>query len=59
MKAKHFILTNWMLSLVGLSVDTEATPLWGVMLMFAWFIISSILLIHADRKGLMSKGGKQ
>jgi hypothetical protein len=50
MKAKAIIL-NWVLSPIGLSIDTEHSPIWAVLLMFAWFGASSLLLIRADRKG--------
>lgn len=49
------ILVNWTLSFVGLSVDTETTPLWIVMLLLGWFIGSSLILNYANRRGWMDK----
>lgn len=49
MKAK-IILINWCLSFVGLSIDTERSPLWAVLVMVAWFFLSSFLLKYADKK---------
>mgnify|MGYP005972873829 CR=1 FL=1 len=53
MKAK-IILINWCLSFVGLSIDTECSPLWAVLVMVAWFFLSSLLLKYADKKGWMN-----
>lgn len=52
MKA-YFILINWLLSFMALSVDTEKSSFAAVMLVFAWFAISSILLIRAQRRGTL------
>ncbi|HBX45527.1 hypothetical protein [Limibacterium fermenti] len=52
MKAK-IILFNWSLSIFGLCVDAERSPFWAVMVGFAWFAASTLILIHADRKGTM------
>ena len=52
MKAK-IILINWTLSFFGLSVDTCHSPVWAVMVMIAWFIGSSLLLIYANKHGWM------
>lgn len=54
MKAK-IILINWCLSFVGLSIDTERSPLWAVLVMVAWFFLSSFLLKYADKKGWMNE----
>jgi len=53
MKAK-LILINWALSFTGLSVDTERSLLWAVLLMFGWFVGASLLLAYADRRGWMN-----
>ena len=53
MKAK-FIIINWSLSFFGLSVDTCHSPFWAVMVMIAWFIGSSLLLIYADKRGWLN-----
>ena len=50
MKAK-LILVNWALSFIGLSIDTEHSPLWAVLMMFAWFACSTLLMKYADKKG--------
>jgi hypothetical protein len=50
MKA-YFILINWTLSFTGLTMATDNNPLWAVALGVAWFAVSSILLIRADRRG--------
>lgn len=57
MKA-YLILINWTLSFMGLTINTEQSPLWAVLIGIAWFIASSILLIRADRKGTMDKLNK-
>jgi hypothetical protein len=50
MKA-YLITTNWLLSLMGLSIDTERSPLWAVLLMVAWFAGASLLMRRADKRG--------
>jgi len=50
MKA-YFILINWILSFMALSIDTEESRFLAVMIVFAWFAVSSILLIQAQRRG--------
>lgn len=52
MKA-YFILINWMLSFMALSTDTENSSFVAVMVVFAWFAISSIILIRAQRRGTL------
>lgn len=53
MKAKLIIL-NWCLSFSGLYVDTEKSTLVAVLLLFAWFILSSLLIRHAYNKGWLN-----
>ena len=53
MKAK-LIAINWVLSFMGLCVDTEQSPLWAVLLMYGWFAGSSLLLKYADKRGWMN-----
>jgi len=53
------ILLNWMLSLCGLSIDTERSPFWAVALMVGWFAGATLLLKYADRKGWMNEFNKQ
>ena len=50
MKAK-LILINMVLSFSALSVDTERTPLWAVLLIVAWFLSSALLFKYAYVKG--------
>ncbi|HBX44447.1 MAG TPA: hypothetical protein DEG28_00940 [Porphyromonadaceae bacterium] len=52
MKAK-IILVNFMLSFIGLSIDTENSPFWAGLVAIAWFLISGAILIRADRRGAM------
>jgi hypothetical protein len=54
MKAKLIVL-NWCLSLCGLSIDTEHSPLWAVLIMVGWFMLSTLLLKYADKRGWMNK----
>lgn len=54
MKA-YFILFNWMLSFIGLSIDTEHSPLWASIAGITWFVVSSAILLRADKKGTMDK----
>jgi len=54
MKSK-LILINWMLSFIGLSIDTEKSSLVAVMIMFLWFIISSLILISAEKRGIFNQ----
>ncbi|MCL2651146.1 MAG: hypothetical protein FWD60_09020 [Candidatus Azobacteroides sp.] len=53
MKTK-LVLINWILSFMGLCIDTERSPLWAVLLMFVWFAGSSLLLIYADKRGRLN-----
>ena len=50
MRAK-LILTNWTLSLMGLSIDTESSPTWAWILMLGWFASSTLLLKYAIGRG--------
>jgi hypothetical protein len=49
------IAINWTLSLAGLSIDTERSPMWACMLMIGWFCASTALLKWADRKGVFDE----
>jgi hypothetical protein len=57
MKA-YLILINWTLSFMGLTMGTNNNPTWAVAAGVAWFAISSMLLLRADRKGTMDKLNK-
>ena len=50
MKAKA-ILINWCLSFAALSIDTERSSFAAVCIIFAWFALSSVLFIKAQRRG--------
>lgn len=56
---KILVVANWLLSLTGLSVDTEHSPLWAVALAFGWFVGSSLLLIWAQGKPWFVRGLKR
>jgi hypothetical protein len=45
----NLIFINWVLSIFGLSIDTERSPLWAVGIMFTWFAVSCFLLKYANR----------
>jgi threonine/homoserine/homoserine lactone efflux protein len=49
------ILINWVLSFMGLCIDTEHSPLWAVFVAIGWFALSSWLMIRADRRRWMDK----
>ena len=58
MKAK-LILINWCISLFGLCVDVDNSPLWVVFTCVVYFIGSSLLLVWADQKGILEKISKK
>jgi hypothetical protein len=47
---KTLIAINWALSLCVLCVDTELTPLLGVLACAAWFVASTYLLLFIDKR---------
>jgi hypothetical protein len=48
------IAGNWGLSLCAIGcVDTESTGAWKLAFLFVWFVCASLVLISADRMGLM------
>lgn len=49
MKAK-IILINWCLAFMALSIDTEKSSFATVCIVFAWFAVSSVLFIRAQRR---------
>lgn len=49
----YLIMINWMLSFIGLSINTEHNPLWASIAGIAWFVISSVILSKADKNGTM------
>ncbi len=50
MKAK-LILVNFIASWIGLSIDTEYSPLWACLLAVVWFLVSSALFLRASKRG--------
>lgn len=45
------ILLNLGLSFIGLTVDTETAPLWIILTLLVWFILSTLLFAYSCRKG--------
>ena len=43
------IFFNWMFSIFLLTIDTEYSPLWAVVLVVLYFGVSSRLLKYADK----------
>lgn len=54
MKA-YAILINWCLAFMALSIDTEQSSFVAVMIVLAWFVISTLLLTRAHKRGLFRK----
>jgi hypothetical protein len=46
---------NFALSLLGLSIDTNRSPIWAVLVVFLWFAASTWLLRVAYHKGWMKQ----
>ena len=53
--AGWLIAVNWALSFIGLSVDTELSPVWAVVVCYVWFGGTTLLMNWANRKGLLDK----
>ena len=51
----YLILINWMLSFMALSIDTEKSHFVAVMAVFAWFAISTLVLVRAQKHGMFNK----
>ena len=58
MKA-YIILINWVLSFFALGVETTDGGVWPAMVGLLWFGASSLILIRAEKKGLLKKVEKQ
>lgn len=54
MKA-YIIIINWTLSIFGLGIESTDGTVWGTLIGFAWFALSTMILIRADKKGTMNK----
>lgn len=53
MKAK-LILINWALSFFGLGMESVDGGVLWTLIGFSWFMISTIILIKADKKGILN-----
>lgn len=58
MKSK-LIFINWCIAFMALSIDTERSSFIAVMIVFAWFAISTILFLRAQRRGDFREVEKQ
>ncbi|MDR1221994.1 MAG: hypothetical protein LBL07_03825 [Tannerella sp.] len=48
---KPTIIINWLLSFMALgTICTETSSMAAVLIIFAWFVTSSLILINADKK---------
>lgn len=56
---KALIITNWVLSFMALSIDTEASSFIAVMIVLGWFLASSLILIRAQKRGVFNQIEKQ
>lgn len=54
MKA-YIVIINWTLSFFGLGLESTDGTVWGSVIGVAWFALSTILLIRADKKGDLKK----
>lgn len=54
MKA-YIILINWCISFMALSIDTERSSFVAVMVVFAWFVLSTLVLVRAHKRGTFRK----
>lgn len=52
---KALIITNWVLSFMALSIDTEASSFIAVMIVLGWFLASSLILIRAQKRGVFNQ----
>jgi len=50
-----FIVINWALSFMGLTIDTDTAPAWAILIAIAWPAFSTLLLRYANRRGWMDK----
>lgn len=49
------ILINWVISFMALCIDTEKSSFIAVMIVFAWFTVSTILFVRAQNRGSLIK----
>jgi hypothetical protein len=42
------IILNWLLSLCGLCIDTERSPLWAALVCGGWFVVACLLMRYAS-----------
>ncbi len=57
MKSKA-ILTNWILSFMALSIDTDKSSFIAVIIVFAWFLLSTVILIRTSDRGIFKTSSK-
>lgn len=57
MKA-YIIIINWTLSFFGLGMESTDGTVWGTLIGFVWFAMSTLILIRADKKGDLKKINK-
>lgn len=51
----YIIVANWVLSFFGLGVEGTNGSIWPTLVGFTWFILSTLILIRADKKGSLRK----
>lgn len=51
----YIIVANWVLSFFGLGVEGANGSVWPTLVGFTWFILSTLILIRADKKGSLRK----
>lgn len=51
----NIILINWIFSFIALCIDTEKSSLLAVMIIFTWFLVSTIFFIRAQKRGMFRK----
>lgn len=51
----NIILVNWILSFISLCIDTEKSSFLAVMIVFVWFLISTVLFLRAQKRGSFKK----
>lgn len=55
MMRSKVILINWVLSFMSLSIDTEKSSLVAALIILSWFLVSTLLLIRANERGVFRK----
>ena len=47
------IILNWLLSVCGLCIDTERSPLWAALVCVGWFVVACLLMRYARLNDVM------